>query len=31
MEDLILLFKESTEHIGISIGKIAKITSLYLK
>jgi hypothetical protein len=28
MEDLILFLKESTEHIGISIGKIAKITSL---
>ena len=26
-----LFFKEWTDHIGISFGKIAKITSLYLK
>jgi hypothetical protein len=31
MDDLILYFKKSTDHIGISFGKIAKITSLYLK
>jgi hypothetical protein len=31
MEDLIYFFKESTDHIGISFGIIAKITSLYLK
>jgi hypothetical protein len=29
MDDLISYFKESTDHIGISFGKIAKITSLY--
>jgi hypothetical protein len=31
MDDLILYYKKSTDHIGISFGKIAKITSLYLK
>ena len=29
MDDLILYFKESTDHIVIPFGKIAQITSLY--
>jgi hypothetical protein len=31
MDDLILYFKESRDHIGIPFGKIAQITSLDLK